>query len=345
MLDCELTCEVGLPGMSPLPLVRLSLVLPVVEELDRLQLDADAVLASSALVRDTVVDHDVFVPPIVVHRFLEDAAQAAGDPYLCVRVGETLDDPSWPPLVDAAAHATTLGEFLIRFIRAAKDDASSARHALEVGSERAVLREIRTSEQEIAPAQNDAFTAAYILRLLRRGAGTSWNAREVTLSVCDPSALPDRYLGVEVARGDRMGVSVRFLSAWLLSPFDRRSFLDSSSIHRARAEIPTRFLGALRHALEPQLHAADLGVEFVARLLGTSRQSLQRRLRANGTTLSAEIRELKKSRAIAELVQSDRPIAEIADSLGFQNPTSFTRAFRSWTDESPRAYRKNRRAV
>ena len=97
----------------------------------------------------------------------------------------------------------------------------------------------------------------------------------------------------------------------------------------------------MRHALESHLHAEDLGVAFVARLLGTSRQSLQRKLRAHGTTLSAQIRDLKKNRAIADLVQTDRPVTEIAASLGFRSPTSFTRAFRSWTGQSPREYRKS----
>ena len=60
-----------------LPLVRLGLILPFVEELDRLGIPADAVLMRNGLVRATVCDPNVFVPAIVVHRFLEDAARAA----------------------------------------------------------------------------------------------------------------------------------------------------------------------------------------------------------------------------------------------------------------------------
>ena len=79
------------------------------------------------------------------------------------------------------------------------------------------------------------------------------------------------------------------------------------------------------------------------RLAGVSRQSLQRRLKANGTTLSAELIGLKKGRATEELSQSTKPITEIAASLGFSDPTSFTRAFKSWTGQSPREYRKSHR--
>jgi len=328
-----------------LPLVRLSLILPVIQELDRRRVRADSVLAASGLVRDTVSDPDVFVPPIVVHRFLEEAALAAKDPYLCARVGETLDDANWPPLIDAISKAKTLGEFLVRFIRAAKDEASSAKHVLEVGQRLAFFREQRTSEQEIAPAQNDAFTAAYVLRLIRRAAGPTWNAQDVRLTVSDPAALPDRYMGTQVNRGDRMGMTVSFPSAWVLQPFDARGFEESSSGRSGRADLPVEFLQSLRRALEPQLHAPNLNVAFVSRLVGMSRQSLQRKLRKKGTTLSAEIGELKKSRAIEELVQSDRSISEVAAAVGFRNPTSFARAFKAWTGESPREYRKNQRGL
>lgn len=333
-----------IPAKRGLPLVRVSLLQPFVLELELRGLDADSVLAPNGLVRDTLFEDDVFVPPIVVHRFLEEAAQAARDPHLCARVGETLDFASWPPLIDAATHAATLGEFIVRFMRAAAGEASSARHALEISAEFALFRERRTSEQVIDPAQNDAFTVAYTLRFLRQAAGGIWNAGEVWVTVCDPGALPDRYMGVHVARGDRMGMTLRFPSLWLLQPFDRRGFLGPSQDMAVRPEVPTQFVEALRQVLLPHLHAEDLGVDYVARLLGTSPQSLQRKLRANKTTLSAEIRGLKTRQAIAELVQTDRPISEIAASTGYRTPTSFTRAFREWTGESPREYRKRRRA-
>jgi AraC-like DNA-binding protein len=65
-----------------------------------------------------------------------------------------------------------------------------------------------------------------------------------------------------------------------------------------------------------------------------SRHSFQRKLRAIGTTLSAEI---------GELLQSDRSVTEGAASDELQNPTSFTRAFKAWAGESPREFRKKRR--
>jgi AraC-like DNA-binding protein len=317
--------------------------MPFVRELDRRGVDANAVLAASGLVRATVADGSVFVPQIVIHRFLEDAALAADDPYLAAAVGEKLDWSAWSPVFEAAASARTLVGFLVRFIRAASDEASSARHELQIGPEFATFREKRTTEQEIDPAQNDAFTAAFTLKLLRSAAGPAWDAGQVRISVCDPTALPNRYMGVHMIGGDRWGVSARFPSGWLVEPFHREAFMRASPNADVTGDIPRQFLEALRHVLSPLIHEGELGLPSIAARLGISPQSLQRKLRAGGTTLTAVIQDLKKEQAIDRLLHTNRTIGEISAELGFSNPNSFTRAFKAWCGQSPRAYRSEHR--
>lgn len=328
---------------TSIPLVRLNLILPFVRELDRRGLSANSVLAENGLVRESVMDNSVFVPPIVIHRFLEEAAQAADDPHLAIRVGETLDWSGWPPMVEAASKARNLIGFLVRFIRAASTEASSARHELDIGAEFSVFREKRTTEQEIAPAQNDAFTAAYTLGLLHRAAGPVCDSEQVRLTVCDVAALPKRYMGVHVMGGDRLGITVRFPTAWLLEPFNRDTFLRPNGNGDETGDLPKQFLDAMRHVIAPHLHESELDLATVSSWVGTSPQSLQRKLRASGTTLTAVVRELKKDQAIENLVRTNRSIGDIASTLGFNNATSFTRAFKTWTGLPPREYRKQHR--
>ena len=120
---------------ADLPLVRLGLILPFVEELDRRHINTDEVLAQNGLARQTATDPSVFVPAIVIYRFVENAARAASDPHLGVHVGENLDLSAWPPLIDAVAHSSLLIDFLVRFMEAAKEEASSVRFSLEVTQE------------------------------------------------------------------------------------------------------------------------------------------------------------------------------------------------------------------
>jgi AraC-like DNA-binding protein len=103
---------------------------------------------------------------------------------------------------------------------------------------------------------------------------------------------------------------------------------------------PGSFLESLWLTLITRLGGDELTVDHVAQLLGLSRQTLQRRLKASGTSLTQELVKLKQQHAIEELVHTDKPVAEIGEALGFHSPASFTRAFRSWTGQSPREYRK-----
>ena len=324
---------------APLPLVRLQLALPFIHELDRLGINADAVLARHVLVRESVLDPNLFIPVNIIHRLLEDVARTANDPCIGVRVGEQLDFTGWSPLVDAVAHADTLADFLSRFILAASEDASSAEHILEIRGKSTFFRERRTSEPDITPAQNDAFTAAYVLSILHRAVGHKWKPKDVLLQVCNPDVLPAGYQGIRVVGGDNRGMTIRFPSHWLTYTMNRAGFMQVTPHSIDKNPPPGSFLEALWLTLIPRLDSNTLTVEHVAQRFGISRQSLQRRLKASGTSLTEELGKLKKQRAIEDLVHTDKPVATIGAALGFSNPASFTRAFRSWTGQSPRDYR------
>jgi AraC-like DNA-binding protein len=331
----------SLPKSTP-PLVRLQLALPFIQELERLGVSAASVLQQQGLARSSLEDANLFISVNAIHRLLEDCSTAASDPFLGARVGEQLDYSQWSPLVDAAAQAQTLGDFLTRFILAASDDASSATHALEMKGVYAFFRERRVTEPGITPSQNDAFTAAYVLSILQSVVGEHWDPRDVLLQVCSPEALPKGYHGIQVVGGDNRGMSIRFPTVWLTHSINRRGLINPPVLPADRAHPPGSFLEALWLTLGTRLGSDDLSVDHVAHLLGISRQTLQRRLKASDTSLTQEIAQLKQQHAIEALVHTDRPVAGIGEELGFHSPASFTRAFKSWTGQSPREYRRQR---
>lgn len=326
-------------GKTSPPLVRLQLLLPFINALDRLRVDTEAALALHGIARESVQDSNLFISVNIIHRFLEDAAAAANDPFIGVHVGERLDFSTWSPLIDAAARASTLADFLTRFILAASDDASSAKHSLDIKGTHTFFRERRVSEPDITPSQNDAFTAAYVLTILQNAVGEHWHSKMVLLQVCTPEALPAGYRGIQIVGGDNRGMSIRFPTTWLTQVINRSGFI-SPSIEPIKKNLPPdSFLEALWLTLNTRLGSDKLTVDHVAQLLGLSRQTLQRQLKASGTSLTQELVKLKQQHATEALAHTDRPVAEIGEALGFHNPASFTRAFKLWTGQSPRAYR------
>jgi AraC-like DNA-binding protein len=84
--------------------------------------------------------------------------------------------------------------------------------------------------------------------------------------------------------------------------------------------------------------------EEVARALHCSVRTLQRKLVATGTTFRQVSDTVRGQLAIDYLADRNVSIAEVAFMLGFSDQSSFNRAFRRWTGESPGRWRR-RRAV
>ena len=122
--------------------------------------------------------------------------------------------------------------------------------------------------------------------------------------------------------------------AYLRPTRDRGSF-DLSSI---------RGDGTLTHSLRCILPGIlDHGparIDEIAALAGTSLRTLQRRLAAEGTSLSEEVDRLRRQQALERVTGSRDPVGEISVDLGYSNQSSFTRAMRRWADQPPSRLRR-----
>jgi AraC-like DNA-binding protein len=80
--------------------------------------------------------------------------------------------------------------------------------------------------------------------------------------------------------------------------------------------------------------------EQVARHLHVSTRSLHRHLRAEGASLQGLKDEARRERAQALLARTDHPVKQVARAVGFADEKAFARAFKAWTGETPRGYRR-----
>lgn len=79
--------------------------------------------------------------------------------------------------------------------------------------------------------------------------------------------------------------------------------------------------------------------EDVAAELDLAPTTLRRRLESEGTSYQAIKDTLRRDAAIDHLCGSRLSIAEIAEALGFREPSAFHRAFKKWCGVQPGAYR------
>jgi AraC-like DNA-binding protein len=83
------------------------------------------------------------------------------------------------------------------------------------------------------------------------------------------------------------------------------------------------------------LHKGDVGMETIAAKMGVSRQTLFRRLKAEGVTFEIILDELRQRLALHYLAGRKASVNETAYLVGFSDPAAFSRAFKRWTGRSP----------
>jgi AraC-like DNA-binding protein len=75
-----------------------------------------------------------------------------------------------------------------------------------------------------------------------------------------------------------------------------------------------------------------------------SPRTLQRKLADANTTYVQLVDDTRKDLALRYIEDPSRSLTDITFSLGFAQPSAFTRAFKRWTGLSPSDYRANRLA-
>ncbi|WP_260961204.1 AraC family transcriptional regulator [Pseudomonas citri] len=95
----------------------------------------------------------------------------------------------------------------------------------------------------------------------------------------------------------------------------------------------------LRHLLSRET-ARWSDLESVAAHLHVSPQTLRRHLREEGTHFQELKDQLRRDIAIYHLSRADLSLQQIAEQLGFSEPSAFHRAFKKWTGLTPGAYRE-----
>jgi AraC-like DNA-binding protein len=113
---------------------------------------------------------------------------------------------------------------------------------------------------------------------------------------------------------------------------------------RASAPDDPPLVAQVKRALREALRGDDAQIETIARGLGLTARSLQRRLKDEGGSFVALREEVRRTLATRYL-DDGLAIAEISFLLGFSEPSAFFRAFKRWTGTTPIESRAARRAA
>ena len=120
-----------------------------------------------------------------------------------------------------------------------------------------------------------------------------------------------------------------------LEPFLQRQ-------HSARVE--SELLGRMAAHIASGLGSGGVSIEWVASSMNMGVRTLQRRLSEQGLDFTQVVEDVRRSLAEEYVARSDYSFTHIALLLGYSEASSFSRAFRRWTQLTPLKYRQRARA-
>jgi AraC-like DNA-binding protein len=108
-------------------------------------------------------------------------------------------------------------------------------------------------------------------------------------------------------------------------------------------DINGNFLDTLRQIIPPFLEGGSSKIESIAYVAELEVRTLQRRIKAHGTSFNELLGEARFALAKSRLADRSSTTAGIATQLGYANSTHFIRAFRRWSGMTPSEFRKSNR--
>lgn len=312
-------------------------------------LSRTAVLQQSALRERDLVTLDARFPADVLVHMLRSCASATGDAAFALHFGQYVPCEQVSlaaPLARAAANVTEALELVNRYVALGIDFPSChdrARYAFRTDHHGLWLSDQRPPDDwpEITEVVFSRFVHG-IRRLQQSDVVRALHVRH------DAPAHHTAYANV-------FGVPVHFGSehnALLLCPSYLHTPLPGAPrmvtrVLETHAQAQLAELTAQRTCrgrLEAELRTAlplgRVGVAQLTKRLAMSRQTLYRRLKAEGVTYEQVLDALRREMAEAALAASDVTIADVARQVGFGDPAAFSRAYKRWTGTSPRAVRR-----
>lgn len=304
--------------------------------------------AATDLTPEIVADGDARVSPAQFCVAWAELVRQT-EPTIALAIAEGTPPGAFGIVEYVCRSAPTLGDALRRWVRYLNllDD------AVEVGlvedGDRTCLR-VLTESQAPAPASHELCFALVVAQ-----------ARAL-------SRAPFRAVGVDFTH--RAPADVARYRAWFDAPVAfgaphtqlvlSRAAMDGALVsadpglsailsrvadEQAAKKKPSALMtDQVERILRGALRDDDGHVEVVAKRLGLTARSLQRRLRDEGTSFQAVREDVRRALA-ARYLEDDLSIAEISFLLGFSEPSAFFRAWKRWTGLTPAESRERARGA
>jgi len=232
---------------------------------------------------------------------------------------------------------------LSRYVRIVNDAISVS---LEEVGETLVIT-ISSDDREFPYPYQDDSSSAILLNMCRVNYGEQLNPVSVSFQHEGSSATSGNYFSFfrcPVEFGAKLNQIVLPLDAVykkLSSSNPQLALLNDQVMINYLAGLDKEdIIHQVKTAILDHLPSGNITDEKISEAVYTSKRSLQRKLHGQGTTFKNILTEVRKDLALKYIHDRKLTLTEISFMLGFSEMSSFSRAFKRWTGESPKEFRK-----
>ncbi|SET25402.1 AraC family transcriptional regulator [Paenibacillus sp. NFR01] len=261
-----------------------------------------------------------------------------------IKLATVYETTKYPPTVMATYHARDFRDALHRMVRYKQLCPPESLNMIEEGEACTIELEWLVNDHSCPPLLV-GITLAFLLELGRRGTGQHLTACavEFTQPMGDAHAL-ESYFGCSIrvnAERNRLTLQRKDLDRPFLTYNEELLEILTPALdrtlqeHQENRSVPEM----VKWIMKRSFSGGRPDVRTVAKELGMSERTLQRRLTDESTSFIDLLTQARHEQALFYLADVSLDIKEVAFLIGFEDHNSFYRAFRAWEGDTPAHWR------
>lgn len=205
--------------------------------------------------------------------------------------------------------------------------------------------EIKAMDSElVVPRLLILIKMIFIVHMIRKASNTMVIPNSLMTQYSMEVPELQSFFGIPIALGKKN--QIVFKKEDMLLPFLSENesmwtyFEPELTRRKQELDLDESFSGQVRNCLVELLAGGESSILAVAKKLSISTRTLQRKLQQEGTNFQQQLNHTRELLAKNYIKDQQLNVEEIAFLLGYQDVSSFQRAFAIWTGKSVSEYRK-----
>jgi AraC-like DNA-binding protein len=302
-------------------------------------------LEQAGLPENILTSKHQYMPEIPVRNLLEIIQQKSGETQFQEILWQSCQTLFIPHILYRIKNATNVLEALECFLQVRIEDAPHSQITLQKERGEVWLGRQKAPSKESWFTLLEQFMLVYMIELIRAlSRNKQWLPTKISIQSDQVSryqqllALQPNSAHIQLI-SERDHSAIAIPDAILVLPYYPK--LHWQAGEKAIIARPN-FFDSLKTALPAYLCAGKLPISKAAQIAGMSIRTLQRNLKAAGTSYRELLAEVQINQAKLLLQDSENSVTAVANHLGYSNISHFSRAFKKATGIPPSQYVKNR---